>query len=324
MSATRRARPVVSVVVPTCERPLLLQRAVESALAQRGVDFEVIVSDDERRAGASWAWLSVLAARDDRVVLTRNPGEPGQCANMNHALSCARGEWVKPLYDDDRLRPGCLHSMLRCARLHESAVLTLCLARRHCDGRPSRCERAGKRPPAQRTGGRDALLAMYIQDLDMGTPTQMLVRREAVERGVLFEAPLGLHSAVDTWWAARLLTHGDLVLVNEPLVDLHQGEHATVTSGMTDEALYAEFRRLRELLLPLLDHAEEAPPIQVVNRMLALLKAGRTFLRRSPLEGIAQAALVPDPRAWAMFARWALRRLMPGRFEVVPRLVLTT
>ena len=52
---------------------------------------------------ASREFADRVAAIDPRVRVTANPGPHGQAANINHAMSLARGEWIKPLHDDDEL-----------------------------------------------------------------------------------------------------------------------------------------------------------------------------------------------------------------------------
>ena len=48
--------PLVSVVIPSYNRPRLLREAVDSALAQTYPAVEVVVGDDSPTTSARWLW----------------------------------------------------------------------------------------------------------------------------------------------------------------------------------------------------------------------------------------------------------------------------
>jgi hypothetical protein len=311
--------PRVSVVLPTYNRPQLLQRAVASVQAQTLTDWELIVTDDEDPPGETWTYLLRLAAEDPRVRICRNPGPQGQSGNVNNGLCRARAEWVKILYDDDVLRPACLQTFLRAVEAEGSVAIAACLCDRYASGRLTSSDPRGKRNHIERIPQKTVHLAMYLQDVDVGIPTQTMVNRACIDRGVLFEDCRDLVSGVDIWWFARLLQYGDLLLVNEALVEQHQGAHATVTSRIDAAALDAEFHTLRELILPLIDPQLHPPPLHLANQSLRLIRALHRLTIREPREALRLAATAWHPKAWFLALRWLLRRRFPGRFELVPR-----
>ena len=311
--------PAASIVLPTYKRPQLLRRAVASAYAQTFEDWELIITDDEHPPGEAWEYLDSLAAADARVRIDRNPGPHGQSGNVNHGLRLARAAWIKILYDDDVLHPRCLEALLAAVDGDQSIAIVACLANRLSRGSAIRSDSRGARARIERIPRRNAHYAMYIQDVDIGIPTQILVNRSCIDQGVFFEDHEGLVSCVDAWWFARLLQHGDLLIVNEALVDQYQGEHATVTSCVDDHALDPEFQALRRLILPLIDPELRPPPIHVANQCVRLIRALHRLSRRKPGDALRLAATAWHPRAWYLAARWLLRRAFPGRFQVVPR-----
>ena len=109
-------RPAVSVVVPTRDRERYLRRAVASALAQQGVDVEVIVVDDGSRDGTA-AYLRGLG--DDRIVVVGTDESHGVAAARNLGIDKAAGEWVAFLDDDDIWAPDKLDAQLRAASAGE-------------------------------------------------------------------------------------------------------------------------------------------------------------------------------------------------------------
>ena len=94
----------VSLYVPTRNRVGLLRRAVETALAQRCEDFEVLVVDDGSSDGTQ-AFLARAAARCGNLRPLRLETSRGASAARNLALRNATGEFVTGLDDDDGLAP---------------------------------------------------------------------------------------------------------------------------------------------------------------------------------------------------------------------------
>jgi hypothetical protein len=101
--------PEVTVVITTRDRSALVNRAIESALAQTLLAIEVIVVDD-----ASAQPLRIGRV-DERLVVKRRNSSTGVCAARNAGLAAARGRWVTFLDDDDELVPDMLESSLRAA-----------------------------------------------------------------------------------------------------------------------------------------------------------------------------------------------------------------
>jgi hypothetical protein len=93
-----RETPSASIVIPTRNRPLLLRRAVASALAECGAGDQVLVADD----GSFRPARSVLGDFDDpRLRVLASPGPRGVSGARNHAVASAGGSHVFFLDDDD-------------------------------------------------------------------------------------------------------------------------------------------------------------------------------------------------------------------------------
>lgn len=90
--------PLLSIIVPTYNRPHLLPLAVQSALAQTLDSLEVIVVDDASTAKATLPTEPRLKV----IVLEQQRGGAGA---RNVGLEAAQGRWVTYLDDDDRLLP---------------------------------------------------------------------------------------------------------------------------------------------------------------------------------------------------------------------------
>jgi glycosyltransferase involved in cell wall biosynthesis len=101
-----QARPLVTIVIPTHDRPHLVDRAVLSALAQDEPAVEVIVVDD---ASTTPYRPSVS---DQRLRTVRIDESDGANAARNVGLAHARGEWITFLDDDDELYPHMVRASL--------------------------------------------------------------------------------------------------------------------------------------------------------------------------------------------------------------------
>ena len=92
------SNPLLSIVIPTRDRPHLLPRAVQSALDQTMDDLEVIVVDD---ASAE----PVNLPDCDRLCVIRLSQPRGGAGARNAGTAAARGRYIAYLDDDDRLLP---------------------------------------------------------------------------------------------------------------------------------------------------------------------------------------------------------------------------
>jgi succinoglycan biosynthesis protein ExoO len=101
--------PDVSFVIAAYNAEATLDRAIASAIAQKGVSVEIIVVDDQSRD----ATLDVARAYPQDIVrvvaLARNRGPGGA---RNAGLDVARGRWVAVLDSDDAVFPGRIAAMI--------------------------------------------------------------------------------------------------------------------------------------------------------------------------------------------------------------------
>ncbi|MBZ8180603.1 MAG: glycosyltransferase family 2 protein [Oscillatoria sp. PMC 1051.18] len=91
-------KPVLSIIIPTYNRPHLLPIAVNSALAQTRADFEVIVVDDASPQ-------PVNLPEHPKLKIIRLPENKGGSAARNVGAKAANGHWITYLDDDDILLP---------------------------------------------------------------------------------------------------------------------------------------------------------------------------------------------------------------------------
>src|SRR5690349_13450286 len=98
MSRDEGARALVSILIPTFERPHLLGEAIDSALAQTYPHVEVLVGDDSRDGRTEALVRGHPAA--SRIDYEHNARPLGQAGNVNRLFDRARGDRVIVLHDD--------------------------------------------------------------------------------------------------------------------------------------------------------------------------------------------------------------------------------
>ena len=107
--------PLVSVVVPTRDRPGLLTTTLRSIVRQHSVPIEVVVVDDA--SADSDAVTAVVEALDDcRIRIVRQPVPAGVSAARNCGLTASRGTWVAFCDDDDLWAPDKIHRQVDAVR----------------------------------------------------------------------------------------------------------------------------------------------------------------------------------------------------------------
>jgi glycosyltransferase involved in cell wall biosynthesis len=105
----------ITVVIPTRNRRMWLDRSLGCALGQRGVAVEVIVVDD----GSTDGTRAMVGGHPDPRVRVVGHAEPvGVAAARNHGIELACTEWVAVLDDDDLWAPDKLRIQLSAAREH--------------------------------------------------------------------------------------------------------------------------------------------------------------------------------------------------------------
>jgi len=113
--------PIVSVVIPTRNRPEWLKAAVDSVLAQTMPDFEIIIALNEATSEAAEMAHRLGADPRVEVIETAATTSPGA---RNSGMAAAQGEWIAFLDDDDIWLPPKLETQLAAARASGAGVVT--------------------------------------------------------------------------------------------------------------------------------------------------------------------------------------------------------
>jgi glycosyltransferase involved in cell wall biosynthesis len=110
---------LVSVVIPTLNRPAPLRRAIESLARQTGFDnfaVEAIVVDNSSDGNAGAA-LADIAVRTDLAIRYLHEPNPGVSSARNAGVGAANGRWIAFLDDDEEAGPGWLSALVATIRV---------------------------------------------------------------------------------------------------------------------------------------------------------------------------------------------------------------
>ncbi|MBC8022994.1 MAG: glycosyltransferase [Burkholderiales bacterium] len=221
--------PLVSICIPAYNERYFGE-ALGSALAQQGVEVEILVSDDSPGEAIGKA---VAAANDPRVRYVRNRERLGFGANFTQCFTLARGEMMKFLNDDDRLRPGCVAAL--------ASVLAANPAVKLATSRRQPIDASGARvadiPPTLPVSSVSALMPgrelgdfVLAHSINLiGEPTTVMFRRAdvALEEGAIFRwGGRDYHCLADMCLWLRLLAQGLAYYAAAPLSEfrLHAGQ----------------------------------------------------------------------------------------------------
>lgn len=117
-----RQMPLVSVCIPTYNGKQFLEAALASAIAQTYSHIEIIVSDDNS-TDKTVEIAKVFQQKYPDKIKILNHDQYGLVQNWNFCISQAQGKYIKFLFQDDLLEPGCIEKMVNLAEQDEQIGL---------------------------------------------------------------------------------------------------------------------------------------------------------------------------------------------------------
>jgi GT2 family glycosyltransferase len=107
------SQELVSVTIVTYNSGRYIKRCLESVLAQKGPQIEILVVDNNSTDGTR----DILERYEDRCQIITNSRNIGFAAAQNQAIRLARGNWILTLNPDVLLMPYFIQAMLEAGRL---------------------------------------------------------------------------------------------------------------------------------------------------------------------------------------------------------------
>jgi glycosyltransferase involved in cell wall biosynthesis len=117
---------MMTFAIPYYNRPDLLQKCLNSLLAQTSSDWQSILCDDSSDRSAE---PIVLSLKDSRIQYLANEQNLGMAKNWNRCLSLVQTPYVTLLHADDELLPNYARLMPDLLDQHPEASAVFCEAR---------------------------------------------------------------------------------------------------------------------------------------------------------------------------------------------------
>lgn len=196
--------PLVSVIVPTHNRPELLCEALRSILAQTMQDFEIIVVND---AGIDVdSWVAPLDA-SGRIRILRHSRNRGLAAARNTGIKAACGKYLAYLDDDDLFYPNHLAALVEAAEATGMPVV-------YSDS----CQAAYSHGDGEMIVERSVVYTGDFECHDLLVHNRIPVlcvlhRRSCIDKVGGFDESLATHEDWDMW--VRLFHHFDFYHVRQ-------------------------------------------------------------------------------------------------------------
>lgn len=115
MDSQKSASPLVSVGIPTYNRPGGLRRTLAAMRGQTWQNLEIVISDNGSPDPGVEAVGRAAATEDERVRYVRQPTNLGPAANFRFVLEASRGAFFLWAADDDAWEPFFIE---RCVEAH--------------------------------------------------------------------------------------------------------------------------------------------------------------------------------------------------------------
>lgn len=209
--------PPVSVVIPTYDRPELLEAAVDSVLAQTFDELELIVVDDASPEPVEPRLRST--AHDGRLTVIRHDANQGANAARNTGIAAAAGRVLTFLDDDDRWSARKLERQMTAFEEGPEPLGVVLVGQRYVDD-------AGITTNAKRPAVDGHATRALLSGRTAGPFSTMAVTREAIEAAGIPDERFP--SLQDREWLIRLSEHCTFRSIQDPLVVRRMGEHAQI------------------------------------------------------------------------------------------------
>jgi|AGTN01.1.fsa_nt_gi Glycosyltransferases involved in cell wall biogenesis len=227
----------VSICIPTYNGSKFLAECLDSVVAQSFTAFELLVVDDQSSDDTAQI-VRQYADRDSRVRFVRNERNLGLVENWNRCVELAEGEWIKFVFQDDRLAPQCLELMLNAA----GADLPIVFCRRDFwfGAETSEFLRnyyANHKSTVDLFDGRTYISGAdyakkaldYFPDNIIGEPTALLLHKDVFYRYGTFNKHLVM--LIDWEYWTRIAVHTGIKVVPEVLATFRvHGDSATANT----------------------------------------------------------------------------------------------
>lgn len=316
-------RPTVSILMSVKDGETHIREAIDSLLAQRLEDFELIIVDDASQDSTATILRSY---RDPRIKLLANPMTRGLTTSLNRAAEHARGLYIARQDADDRSHPNRL--AVQVSYLDEYPSTTI------LGSAYNEIDAAGKLLRTHRQPRSDTAIRWQLLFHNAFCHSSVMLRSDAVD-GPIYDPEFRFSQDYEAW--ARLMGDAFGANLEQPLVDLRvHGRRISATQG-SEQARFAitVSRRQMEETAPHLQLSDDdivtlrewynRRPSSVnesqERRVRLMLELAHAFSSRPDVDRVVAEQVVESWERWAVVAssRGLRRRLVTEGLIALPR-----
>ncbi|MBP2634708.1 MAG: glycosyl transferase, group 2 family [Firmicutes bacterium] len=215
--------PLVSILIPTYNRPDYFKLALDSAVNQTYKNIEIIVGDDSTDNRTENLVQKEYLGHYNNIVYYHNKKNLGQFDNDLKLFAMAKGEYINYLMDDDLFQLTKIEKMMNYFVFDDSKKLSLVTSNRMIIDETGRDKgifaNADKIFKADTwITGEEVVTAMLLQSFNfIGEPTTVLFRKAALTEpfGTFAGRRYGCNVDQASWF--NLLENGNVVYIAEVL-----------------------------------------------------------------------------------------------------------
>ncbi len=218
---------LISVIIPTYNRKTVLPRAIDSVLAQKGADFELIIIDD----GSTDDTECVIREIRDSFLGTRkseslkqvpspeirvfHQENKGPAAARNLGIKKTKGEWIAFLDSDDEWKPGKLRAQLEFFRENPDHLI--------CQTEEIWVRNGTRVNPMKKHKKSGGWIFEKCLPLCVVSPSAVMMHRKLFDEAGLFDESLPACEDYDLW--LRIAARYPIGLIEKPYI-IKYGGHA--------------------------------------------------------------------------------------------------
>jgi GT2 family glycosyltransferase len=248
----------VSICIPTYNGARFVTEALRSAWLQKDAA-EAVISD----SGSTDGTMDLVRQECRNAPIPcriLDKVTPGMVPNWNALVKAANGEFIKFLFQDDRLNAGCITKMMAAAEGNPAVSLVFCRRNIVVEKGSEQGEVAqyllkyadlhtdfGKLAtvqPGSKLLGAAALLSH--PENKIGEPTAVMFRKDlAISVGLFNEK---MHQLVDWEFWLRLMARGDVAFIDEALVNFRIHDRQATSQNVSGQHGIADSVELLQTL----------------------------------------------------------------------------
>jgi FkbM family methyltransferase len=245
-STVNRSRPLVSVIIPTKDRPEMLTQAIQSVLNQTFTELEIIVVND---GGVDvQSVISRLNTRGN-IVYKKHDHTLDRSATRNTGIRAARGKYIAYLDDDDNYYPNHIETLVKFLENSEYKIAYTDAVMAQQEKQNGEYVTINRSVPYSIEFDKDKILVSNC------TPNLCLMHEKScLDEVGLFDETLSTHEDWDL--IIRLSRKFDIAHIKETTCEFTQRNDGTNTSSHNR----ADFTRTREIIFNRYRQYAEANP----------------------------------------------------------------